>query len=483
MKPERTDISAGNTGGIRTEKGEVFCIAAYLLLFFFLAAFMALNMPFANSELHATSPDEPERYLICQYICRHGRLPNGFDPEIRIEGYGISYGFYTMLPYIVQGFVMRFVNLFTDSELMLLYTARFVNVLIGTAMAAVVYGIGRHAFSDRRFRWLFCFLVMYLPQNLFIHTYVNTDSMAVFSASLIVYALLRAYQEDFTPRLCILLAFGIICCALSYYNAYGFILSSIFLFLFFYLRRENGKWRYDARMMWKRGLLTGGIVLLGTGWYFIRNAMLYDGDFLGLESLRLCGSLYGDPSAQPYLYSYAARGLSVSDMLREHSFFKGVYFSFIGCYGTMYLWGNIWMYWFYTAVFAVGIASFLVLRTQGGCTGMTAGRRRFFHANMLLCILIPLGLCLYYAYSMDFQYQGRYVMSAVVPWMYFVTGGLKKLASLEWLPERFGKLRKGMEKLADLCIYVVMGAVLLMIFHMVFGIALPVYRASGPVLN
>lgn len=52
--------------------------------------------------------------------------------------------------------------------------------------------------------------------------------------------------------------------------------------------------------MWKRGGLVAAVVLLGIGWFFIRNAILYDGDFIGLKSLRLCAEMYGDPAVQPY---------------------------------------------------------------------------------------------------------------------------------------------------------------------------------------
>ena len=85
--------------------------------------------PFADTPpWYGNPPDEPSRFKVAQFICKYGRLPNGFDPEIRIAGYGVSYGFYTMLPYIVQGLFMRFVSLFTTSEVALLYAARFVDV-------------------------------------------------------------------------------------------------------------------------------------------------------------------------------------------------------------------------------------------------------------------------------------------------------------------------------------------------------------------
>lgn len=468
----------------KTKRTERILLILYLAIFFSVALVIALLQPHVDTPtIYANPPDEPARYKICRYICRYGRLPNGYDPEVRIPGYGISYAFYTMLPYMVQGFFMRFVNLFTDSELILLYAARFVNVVTGTGMAAVVYGISRRLFDDRRFGWLFCILVMYLPQSLFVHTYVNTDSMCLFSTALIVYALVRAYQDGFTRKNCLLLSAGIIICALSYYNAYGFILSSIILFVGSFLhRKEDGKLSYDWKNMLKRGCLISVVVLLGIGWYFIRNAVLYDGDFLGLASMRRCGELYGTPEVQPYGKAYVTQGISVWQMLREESFFVTLLNSFIACYGSMSIVGPIWLYRFYKLIFLVGIAAAVVLRFRGETKLPNKGQRRFFHANMSFCIVMPVILCIYYAYTMDYQAQGRYVLPGLIPFMYFVTLGLEKLASLNWVPAKWTKTRAVLGKAADVALYAAMALVVILLFVMVFGCAVPACLETGFVM-
>ena len=468
--------------GEKTHKRERILFVLYLVVFFCLASVIALMQPHLDTlPWFGNPPDEPGRYLVSRYICRYGRLPNGFDEEIRIYGYGISYGFYTMLPYIVQGFVMRFVNLFTDSELILLYTARFVNVGIGTAMAALVYGIGRRLFQESRFRWLFCVLVMYLPQSLFLHTYANTDSMTMFSTALIAYALVRAYGEGFTVLNCLLLSGGIIICALSYYNAYGCILSSIFLFLLFFAVQKEGKPRYDFKEMLKKGGLISAVVLLGIGWYFIRNAVLYEGDFLGLETLKKCGEMYGNP---PYSNSYAARGIPLADMLFDNPYFSGLINSFIAAYGSMAIYAGLWTYRFYKLVFLTGLLGGLLPRKK---EAEEKGRvkKLLLHASLLLWILMPVALCIYYAYTMDYQYQGRYVMPGLLPFMYYVTGGLKRWADFDWLPSK-GRLQSALpvlKRLAVAACYVTIAAVILFLFYMVFLRAVPVYLKIGYVLQ
>lgn len=447
----------------------------YLLVFFGIAATIAFLQPHIDTPpLFGNPPDEVHRYLIPSYICQYGKLPNGFDPEVRIPSYGISYAFYTMLPYIIQGFVMRFVSLFTGSGVTLLYTARLVNVCFGTAMAAVVYAIGNRLFADRRFKWLFCLLVMFLPQSLFIHTYVNTDSLCLFSTAVIVYALVRAYQDGFTKKICVFLSLGIIICALSYYNAYGYILSSILLFLFYYIYKDkNGKLAYHGKEMLRAGILIAVIVLAGISWYFIRNAILYNGDFLGMESMKKCGELYATAeTGSPYSHSYQQRGISVWQMILETDFFAGMFMSFVGAWGSVSIVGSIWMYRFYKAVFAVGMVCFFLLQNKNQAHSVSQGRQLFFHINMIFCAVMPLVLCIYYAYSMDFQNQGRYVMPGVIPIMYFVTKGLDKLSNRKWVPAW----------LRSTGVYAAIALVMGMLLLMTFGYAIPVYRQTGFVM-
>ena len=150
------------------KKSEKIILTLYLLGFLALALTIALLQPLANTPpLFGNPPDEHARYLIPQFICRYGRIPTGLEEEVRIPAYGFSYALYNVFPYIVQGYIMRFVSLFTESEIALLYTARLVNVTFGLLMAVVVYFIGKRVFQDARFRWLFCFAVTYLPEGLF----------------------------------------------------------------------------------------------------------------------------------------------------------------------------------------------------------------------------------------------------------------------------------------------------------------------------
>ena len=112
------------------------------------------------------------RYQIAQFIYEHGSLPRGDDPLIRNEDWGTSYAVNPILSYMASAVLMKGMSLFTTNEWMLLLSARFVNVLLGALMAWVVLKAAKLLFP-RRYAWMFTALVVFLPGNVILYSYVN----------------------------------------------------------------------------------------------------------------------------------------------------------------------------------------------------------------------------------------------------------------------------------------------------------------------
>lgn len=404
--------------------------AAYFTGFLVMALVMALFQPHVDnvSAIPLSPPDEYFRMLIPKFICEHGTIPTGLEEEVRITGCGFSYGLYNVLPYIIQGYCMRFVNLFTESGLALLYAGRMVNVVFGMIMAWVVYLLGGRLFKDDRFRWLFCFAVMYLPEHLFVHTYINTDSCCMLSTAMILYGLVCAYQDGFNYKNSIWLSVGIILCALSYYNAYGYILSSMILFVGYFIRKDEHL-RLDLKPMFRYGLFISAVVLLGAGWWFVRAYFVLDGDILGLRTKEQLALLYALEETSP-LNTYQAKGIGVWQMLRENNFFQCLYDSFIAAFGSLSIRGNRWTYLSYKLFFGAGILGWVYAWIFDRETRKISGRQVFFHLNMFLCALLPLAVMINYAYTMNYQHQGRYILPSLIPIMYYTVEGIERLASV-----------------------------------------------------
>ncbi|MCM1101210.1 MAG: DUF2142 domain-containing protein [Clostridium sp.] len=409
----------------------------YFTIYLTVALTIALNQPLHDTPPSMCNPpDEHSRYMVPLYICNHGTLPTGFEEKLLSQDVKWTYGFYTLLPYMAQGYVMRLVNLFTDSPLILLYAARMVNVATGLGMAYIVLLLGKKLFRDERVKWLFCFLVMFLPQSLFLHTYVNPDSMCLFSTALILYGLVCGYEDDFALRSRIFLTIGIILCTLSYYNAYGFILGSIVLFAARFLNREDGGWRFDFRGFLRKGLPIAAVVILCTGWSFVRNYILYDGDIIGLATKENFIRSYGILRESP-----DDRGESLFDMLFRTDFFKDLIRTSIASYGSASLFGRRRIYTFYKLICLTGLLCAVLCRDRDNSAAVLRSdpkwRRAFFHGAMIFCMLMPFILLVRYAYTVDYQAQGRYILPGIIPFMYYVSRGLEKIPLRFKIPEKF----------------------------------------------
>lgn len=456
---------------------------AVTIIYFGLYITIALSLLFGQP--FGSPPDEANRLSIPRYIMEHGSLPRGDDESIRISSYGFSYAFQPILPYIIQGWAMR-LSRFADSWATLFYIARLVNFLFGLIMAVFVLLLGREWFQDRRFAWLFSFLITFLPQAIFMHTYVNTDSCCMMSTAIMLYGLTRGLKDGFKSASSTIMAVGIICCALSYYNAYGYILSCIMLFIACFLTRREGKLHFEYKRFFKMGLFISVFVLIGISWWFIRSAILYDGDFLGLRAREDCARQYAIPEVHPDTReTWQNQGYTVFQMLRQSTFIELSRMSFIGMFGSMSIPLSAWVYRFYRLILTGGVIFSVVipLKITKLKDKILSGRRGldiFFHANLIFCILMPLLLSVWYSYTTDFQPQGRYLLPSLVPLGYYCVRGLEKLMELNiW--ERVGLNWKRLSMMpvitgcVTVLIVMIMCCILVAVYGNVFG-----YYAANP---
>lgn len=406
---------------------------------FYLLVFAAITC-FAMIQTYGDPPDEINRFKVVNYIVNHGRLPHGADPEVILAGYGASYAFQPILTYIIQGFLLRFLRLFTTDGYLLLLAARMVNVVFGVLMAYYVRRIAGEAWKNPYIQWVFTLLVVFLPQNIFIHSYVNTDSMAMLSVAIIFYVLLKAQRTGYDGKDCILLSAGIILCAMSYYNAYGIILAAILVFALHFIHMEKRGGRRRVVVEWKELFRKGGlisvIVLLGIGWWFIRNAVLYNGDIIAMKARLECAIETATPDYNPQTrFTYSSSGIPLREMLFSTGYITLLRDSFIAMFGPMIIPTHGLIYIYYKRLWIVTvIAAFLPVNRKaveraGGCS-MNRKSRIVFYGSMLLFSLITIGLSIYYSYTWEFQPQGRYILPVLIPFMYLVTLGVQKLCIL-----------------------------------------------------
>lgn len=401
----------------------------------FYAVVLAAMLFFVFLQPLGEPPDESGRYKIVQYICLNGTLPHGADADIILFGYGGSYGFQPILTYMIQGYLLRFLFQFCQDGYLLLLAARLVNVVFGMIMAIYVRKIAKLLFQDQTFGWLFSVMVMLLPQSIFLHTYVNTDSMAMMSSAIMVYAWLTGLKKNWDLRSCVTLAIGISLCALSYYNAYGFILCSILLFALSFVKKDQttGKLSVDYRSLFQKGIFISAIVLLCIGWWFLRNAFLYDGDFLGLRAREECTRLTATAQYHPLTKeTYQNQGYSLWYMLFHSDFLTLLFNSTVATFGPMSIVTYQHIYAGFKVLLLLAGLSCILIPARFVETDKLPAQRPclLLRWNLLLCILIPVLLCVFYSYASDYQPQGRYILPMLLPLCYFLTDGVRKLTLL-----------------------------------------------------
>ncbi len=421
-------------------------------------------------------PDEHMRSLIVKYMIEYGKLPTGYQPEILDPMWGFTYGFRPILPQMAEALLVRIALFFTREEFALLFAGRMASVLCGLVYLIYVRGISRRLFGRQDIQWLFTLLAVCMPGAGFLFTYLNCDSMALMAGAMIVFYLLKGREDSFSVSTCVKLAVSLSVCILSYYNAYGFLITGALVFLGFFWERGRQGVKCQAEF-WKKGLLILGMVLLLAGWWFVRNYVLYDGDFLGLKTQDLCAEQYAIDRLKPSnRQTYRNLGLSMWDMLVRSNWVYCVVQSFIGVLGPLWYMLNKWVYIGYGAVFLAGCAGSMQKLT-GRIRKMSPKERKadlaelFWHLGMLAAVLVPNILNFWYSYATDYQAQGRYSMPMLLPFLYYVVRGLEN-----WIALGEKKWGGKMRKVSALAVRCLCGAICIVFLGCITNVMWPAYK-------
>ena len=397
---------------------------------FFYAFILAIWIAWAWILPFNEGPDEYMRSRIVEYIVEYGKLPTGYQQEIMDYSWGFTYGFRPILPQILEALFVRVGMLFTADAFGLLFVGRLSSVLCGLVFAGYVRAIAKKLFAVPRIQWLFTLLAACLPQAAFLFTYLNCDSMALMATAMILWYLLKGMEDGFSIPSCLKLAVSFSICILSYYNAYGFLITGALVFFGYYLERHRRGERC-WKEFWAKGFLILGVVLALAGWWFVRNYFLYDGDILGLRTQNEYAEQYAMDILKPSnRQTYQNQGHSMLYMLFCSDFVSSVAKSFIGVLGPLWYALRWWIYAGYAMIFAAGAvglaaeAAGRIRRRQAGRGDALNCRKLCWHLGLLIAILVPNLLNFWYSYATDYQPQGRYSMPMLIPFMYYIARGL-----------------------------------------------------------
>ncbi|MBP5512431.1 hypothetical protein J6X90_03525 [Candidatus Saccharibacteria bacterium] len=386
-----------------------------------------------------SAPDEMMRYDVVKYIAETSTIPHGGEESIRNNIWGFSYAFQPITSQIISGFIMHTVTLFTWSWHIVMFSVRSVSVLWLVVYAIFVLKISKKLFKADIYRTLFVLSATLIPQVLYMGGYINNDSMGLATIAMIIYGWLLGIENKWNYKSCIFLGISIGLCALSYYNAYGYMLMSVVLFFAINIARKA-----RVREILKKGVVISVIAILIAGWWFARSAMLYNGDIFGLKSSREYGEQYALEEYKPSNRTTPAKqGVGLKDMLLQSNWTESTRRSFYGNFGYMNHPMNYELYEMYeifTGIGLIGGLSYLIYysylklaKKQKELKKLEPfyeleldakkKEQKIFGITMVLSIVIVVGLSLYYSYYNDYQPQGRYLLPMVIPLMFFVVKG------------------------------------------------------------
>lgn len=367
-------------------------------------------------------PDEYMRYDVSVFLYENNRLPV-YD-ELLNYMWGFSYAHLpTMLCNLLSYVPMKIVGLFSQEKFALVVAARMVSVFAGTGTIYFLFKSARLMFENA-IKWLIVIFISMIPQFAFLSSYLNNDIVAVFGSAVIFYSWVHALKFKWNRTNALYLAVGISVCALAYYNSYGWILCSIFMFVITYLMQNKN----DYKGMFKLGLLIAVVVLIGISYMFIRHVVLY-GDLLGLQTQRYYGNLYAMDGYQfEGRYTAKSAGMTLPVMLFTSGWLSRSFKSFIGVFGYMIHYCPEWVYLLYFLFFAMAIIGFgYYIYKQIKEKDIL---QLFFSGNILLCIVIPVILSIIYSYNVDYQSQGRYLYPSLLGIAFIVAKGYETLLGL-----------------------------------------------------
>ena len=417
-----------------------------LLPLIFVIYAMVLCAIVAKGTNYNSAPDEFMRYDVTEYVYEKMSLPHGCEESLRDQIWGFSYAFYPITSYSLSGIVMKVASNFTSNPNDLLFAARMVDVVFIGLYALICTKISKELFKELKYKALFCTLSVLLPGLLYLGGFINNDSISLFATSFILYSWLIGIKTKWSYKSIIMLGISIGICFLSYFNAYGFILSSVVLYIGSSIIEKK-----KIKELLTKGIIVALIAFLISGWWFIRNATIYKGDFLGLSASRECGEKYAMEEYKPSNRTTPFKeNKSIFEMLIVDKWIIINCRSFAGIFGYMNTYMDDSTYRFYKVLIDIGLFG-LVLKCidyvnkkyillekkkeKFKSKSIEEKEKIFLNIVFIFTMIITIGISIYYSYFNDFQPQGRYIITIAPIFMYFVTIGIKNLLK-EFLNER-----------------------------------------------
>lgn len=434
-----------------------------IIMAIFLIGLFCYYLIWTVSQPYNSCPDEKMKWDICKYIAEHNSIPDGRDESIRDSAWGISYAFQPILTYMICAVFVKIASIFTTQQFALVVVARLVSTISMTLTIYFVIKIANKLFKDKGiYKYLFIVFITFQPITAFLASYINNDSTAILAISIIIYLWILGLESNWKTKHCILLGLAVGFCALTYYNAYGYILCSALICLSSAILNKM-----DAKEIAKKTLIVASVAFVVAGWWFVRNVILYDGDILGTKTQNEYGNKYAMEQYKPSVRKTPENSNeSLWHMLDDDAWIHITARSFVGMFGCQNILMSNKIYYAYFCIWMIGGIGCLLKFKELFIYKKEEKNKYLLNYTFVIAIIIPIILSIIYSYTSDFQPQGRYIMGIIIPFTYFLVNGIQAVL------EKFIKS----EKIRKAIIVVLMLLIIVISFKAIFAYVIPAYR-------
>lgn len=368
----------------------------------------ALIVPFGKA------PDERAHFGLMYFIAQNHYIP--VAGEVRLtEAIGRYSNFYGALP--VLSYVLGALGIVIGSSIKIgqLYIyARFVSVLFGIGTVLLSYSIAKKIFPENiLIQKCVPLTVLLIPQSSFIFSYTNNDSLAIFAVTMFFYSLILLREEISNYRKSIILGLSLGLCLLSKLNAY-IVIPLFLIYILMVINRNN--WKPVIRS----AAISGLIAICISGWWFIRNYLLYNGDILALKASKLTS-----------IIGYREKGWPLTKFLLETPWAKSTFVSSWAAFDHLNVILPIWYYVFILfLVIASVLGSLSTFIRKNANSNMNVNNNKCYYVIFIFSILFSIALSVWNSYTNDYQPQGKYLYTSLIPCVILFLYGLQGLVNI-----------------------------------------------------
>lgn len=364
--------------------------------------------------------EETMKYKIPMFIFKYGRLPTTFDSATYDHHWGVSYAQSPNGSFIIESIFMKIFSFFGVHDNHLYLVARGVNILFGCIFMFIVYKIAEELLDTAKKQYIFVAVIVFWNLVGHIFSFVYFEGLMLVGIAVVVLYIIKGINTKWGINSCIGIGIGNGIILISYIDGIGYCFATMVAFIATYIFCINKPKKYID--MIKKGILIILEAFIISGWFYIRNYVLY-GSFLGKQMLKIKG-------ASTTLSPKVMEARSKEQMFQLKGFLtwvKGQIVSFSGktvnveikVISILFLiWAIIIL-----ALFIMGIIR--VFRSEWKQYG---NDKKIFTIVMLVGIISTFMLDWYYQAFHDYNpFFGRYFLPMIISLVFFILKGLEHI--------------------------------------------------------